>query len=228
VLGIRATTVAPCDSLGLGSAQRIELAMELGHVCPIGWAIAREVEQSGQGHSMCATMMLHSNGAAMLTRCCSALGRGTPIRAAYFYQKAFLPALRELVEVDDQGNVLRDRLGGKRPSPYTLRHNEISWLLGGVPMFVVPRDAGNDSYDTPDRRYGHLDRTASAAAAQVLAAQIPRLKNLPDPASWVWWPSWLIGFSVNRAVSDGVSKLVVGEHDPPAGDVDRVNTSALT
>ncbi|WP_433600403.1 hypothetical protein ACQPXH_00580 [Nocardia sp. CA-135953] len=69
--------------------------------------------------------------------------RGTPIRAAYFYQEAFLPALRELVEVDDQGNVVVDRLAGKRPSPYTLRHTGFSWrLLGGVPMFVVSRDAG--------------------------------------------------------------------------------------
>ncbi|WUC08200.1 site-specific integrase [Nocardia sp. NBC_00565] len=108
--------------------------------------------------------------------------RGTPIRAAYFYQEAFLPALRELVVVDDQGNVVVDRLGGKRPSPYTLRHTGISWrLLGGVPMFVVSRDAGHDSYDTTDKRYGHLDRTASAAAAQVLAARIPRLKHLQDP-----------------------------------------------
>jgi integrase len=63
--------------------------------------------------------------------------RGTPIRAAYFYQEAFLPALRELIEVDDHGNVVVDQLAGKRPSPYTLRHTGISWrLLGGVPMFV--------------------------------------------------------------------------------------------
>jgi integrase len=92
--------------------------------------------------------------------------------------------LRELIEVDDRGNVLFDRLGGKRPSPYTLRHTGISWrLLGGVPMFVVSRDAGHDSYDATDERYGHLDRTASAAAAQVLAAKIPRLKNLPGPTT---------------------------------------------
>ncbi|WP_330251066.1 hypothetical protein OG874_33465 [Nocardia sp. NBC_00565] len=39
--------------------------------------------------------------------------RGTPIRAAYFYQEALLPALRELVEVDDRGNIVVDRLAGK-------------------------------------------------------------------------------------------------------------------
>jgi hypothetical protein len=95
-----------------------------------------------------------------------------------------LPRHDQLVEVDDQGNVVVDRLAGTRPSPYTLRHTGISWrLLGGVPMFVVSRDAGHDSYDTTDKRYGHLDRTASAAAAQVLAAKIPRLNNLPGPAS---------------------------------------------
>jgi integrase len=78
--------------------------------------------------------------------------RGTPIRSAYFYQEAFLPALRELIEVDERGNVVVDRLGGKRPSPYTLRHTGISWrLLGWVPMFVVSRDAGHDSYDTTDK-----------------------------------------------------------------------------
>jgi integrase len=104
--------------------------------------------------------------------------RGTP----YFYQEAFLLALRELIEVDDQSNVVIDRLEGKRPSPYTLRHTGISWrLLGGVPMFVVSRDVGHNSYDTTDKRYEQLDRTASAEAAQVLAAKIQRLNNLPEP-----------------------------------------------
>ncbi|KAA8890587.1 hypothetical protein F3087_04790 [Nocardia colli] len=36
--------------------------------------------------------------------------RGTPIRPAYFYQEAFLSALRELVEIDDQGHIVVDRL----------------------------------------------------------------------------------------------------------------------
>jgi integrase len=77
-----------------------------------------------------------------------------PVRVGWwvtvnYYQQAFQPALRALARTDDHGNVIEDRLNGKRPSPYTLRHTGINWrLLGGVPMFVVSREARHDSYDT--------------------------------------------------------------------------------
>jgi integrase len=101
---------------------------------------------------------------------------GAPIRAIYFYKKAFIPALRKLVLTDERGNVVSDRLEGKRPSPYWLRHTGISWrLLGGAPLFVVSRDAGHESAVITDKIYGHLDRSASADAAKIFAERLPRL-----------------------------------------------------
>ncbi|WP_433600333.1 tyrosine-type recombinase/integrase [Nocardia sp. CA-135953] len=101
---------------------------------------------------------------------------GNPIRPCYLYQKAFVPALQKLIVLDENGDVVSDELKGKRPSPYWLRHTGISWrLLGGAPLFVVSRDAGHESAVITDKVYGHLDRSASADAAKVFAARLPRL-----------------------------------------------------
>jgi integrase len=101
---------------------------------------------------------------------------GNPVRPCYFYQKAFVPALKSLIVLDEKGEVVSDELNGKRPSPYWLRHTGISWrLLGGAPLFVVSRDAGHESAVITDKTYGHLDRSASAEAAQIFAARLPQL-----------------------------------------------------
>ncbi|MEU0502047.1 site-specific integrase [Nocardia sp. NPDC005998] len=123
----------------------------------------------------------------------------TPISAGYFYAKAWIPGLRRLRALAD-GNLepfgpnaqwkgadpdyLLERFADaiasirhKRLTPYTLRHTGISWKLqDGVPLFVVSRDAGHKSVNTTDSRYGHNDRRASAAAAQIIANRLPRAR----------------------------------------------------
>ncbi|WP_433620893.1 tyrosine-type recombinase/integrase [Nocardia sp. CA-120079] len=123
----------------------------------------------------------------------------TPISAGYFYGKAWVPALRRLraLSAGDlnpftrkaqwkgaDADYLVERFGDaiatmrdKRLTPYTLRHTGISWKLqDGVPLFVVSRDAGHKDVNTTDRRYGHNDRRASAAAAQIIASRLPRAR----------------------------------------------------
>ncbi|MGW4370731.1 tyrosine-type recombinase/integrase [Nocardia takedensis] len=124
---------------------------------------------------------------------------GTPITAGYFHRKGWQPALRRLEALarrDFTGpgskvlwhgtdpRALLERYGPsvatlrmKHLTPYVLRHTGISWKLqDGVPLFVVSRDAGHESVNTTDRRYGHNDRTASQSAAQIIAARLPRVR----------------------------------------------------
>ncbi|MGV9678756.1 tyrosine-type recombinase/integrase [Nocardia sp. NPDC003482] len=125
---------------------------------------------------------------------------GQPITVPYFYKKAWLPALNRLHALDELNfrpfntatgwagadpEVLLDRLGDavatlveKRLTPYTLRHTGISWKLqDGVPLFVVSRDAGHESVSTTDKRYGHIDRRASEAAADIIRLRLPRVRK---------------------------------------------------
>jgi len=45
-----------------------------------------------------------------------------------------------------------------------------------VPLLFVSRDAGHKDVNASDRRYGHNDRRASAAAAQIIASRLPRAR----------------------------------------------------
>ncbi|MGK8558831.1 tyrosine-type recombinase/integrase [Nocardia gipuzkoensis] len=124
---------------------------------------------------------------------------GNPITAAYFHRKAWQPALRRLEGLarrdftpfskkalwrgaDPEQLLERYRsavmtLRTKHLNPYVLRHTGISWKLqDGVPIFVVSRDAGHESVNTTDRRYGHNDRKASESAAQIIAGRLPRVR----------------------------------------------------
>ncbi|MBY8856619.1 tyrosine-type recombinase/integrase [Nocardia sp. CA2R105] len=124
----------------------------------------------------------------------------TPIRSVYFYEKAWLPALRRLQALHDLNfrpftraagwtgadpEMLLDQfedtvptLIAKRLTPYTLRHTGISWRLqDGIPLFVVSRDAGHESTSTTDRIYGHNNRRASESAALVVASRLPRVRR---------------------------------------------------
>lgn len=79
---------------------------------------------------------------------------------------------------------LIEKLRAKRITPYITRHTGISWRLqDGVPIWVVSRDAGHESVQTTDKRYGHIDATASQAAAQKAAARLRGLRrNVVDLA----------------------------------------------
>ncbi|WP_280314809.1 tyrosine-type recombinase/integrase [Nocardia abscessus] len=123
----------------------------------------------------------------------------TPMTAGNFHKRGWQPALRRLDAlargdfepfskkalwrgaspeqlIAHYGKAIAT-LQRKHLTPYTLRHTGISWKLqDGVPIFVVSRDAGHESVTITDRRYGHNDRTASASAAQVIAARLPQAR----------------------------------------------------
>lgn len=126
---------------------------------------------------------------------------GTPITVVYLHKKAFAPAVKRLralaagdfapfdrrrahwAGTDPEALLARfsttiPKLGTKRITPYTMRHTAISWRLqDGVPIWVVSRDAGHESISTTDKRYGHIDASASAAAAQIVANRLPQLRR---------------------------------------------------
>jgi integrase len=52
---------------------------------------------------------------------------------------------------------------------HDLRHTAASWLLGaGVPLIVVSQHLGHEDTSVTSKVYGHLDRTAGKAAADVM------------------------------------------------------------
>lgn len=133
-----------------------------------------------------------------------ATGAGTAFMVTGVYRKIWQPALRRLealADVDDPGRNLFgkmahwtgetpaqllarfdratiDGLLGKWLTPYITRHTGISWRLqDGVPIWVVSRDAGHESIQTTDRKYGHIDNQASLAAAERAAGRLPALRG---------------------------------------------------
>ncbi|KZS62481.1 MULTISPECIES: tyrosine-type recombinase/integrase [Mycobacterium] len=59
---------------------------------------------------------------------------------------------------------------------HDLRHTAASWLLAaGVPLIVVSQHLGHEDTSVTSKIYGHLDRTAGKAAADVMG----RLLNPP-------------------------------------------------
>lgn len=131
-------------------------------------------------------------------------GAGTAFTVTGFYRQIWQPALRRLealADVADPGRNLFGRMAhwtGDTPeqllgrfgrptiesllakwiTPYTTRHTGISWRLqDGVPIWVVSRDAGHESIQTTDRKYGHIDNSASRNAAELAAGRLPKLRN---------------------------------------------------
>lgn len=133
-----------------------------------------------------------------------ATGVGTAFTVTGFYRQIWQPALRRLealADATDPGRNLFGRMAhwtGDTPeellarfgratveglltkwiTPYTTRHTGISWRLqDGVPIWVVSRDAGHESIQTTDRKYGHIDNSASRNAAETAAGRLPKLRN---------------------------------------------------
>jgi integrase len=131
-------------------------------------------------------------------------GVGTAFTVTGFYRQIWQPAQRRLdalADIADPGRNLFGRMAhwtGDTPeqllarfgratvegllakwiTPYTTRHTGISWRLqDGVPIWVVSRDAGHESIQTTDRKYGHIDNSASRNAAELAAGRLPKLRN---------------------------------------------------
>lgn len=66
--------------------------------------------------------------------------------------------------------VLKAKLPDPAPTPHDLRHTYASWQLAkGTPIHVVSRQLGHESIKITVDTYGHLDRSSSKAAADVMA-----------------------------------------------------------
>jgi integrase len=133
-----------------------------------------------------------------------ATGAGTAYTVTGFYRQIWMPALRRVEALADADNPGRNLFGkmahwpGETPArllaryglktvdgllakwvtPYITRHTGISWRLqDGVPIWVVSRDAGHESIQTTDRKYGHIDDASSIAAAERAAGRLPALRG---------------------------------------------------
>ncbi|WP_024801182.1 site-specific integrase [Nocardia sp. BMG51109] len=107
---------------------------------------------------------------------------GGPVLADYYRKRAWNPAIAKLVQIDADGNVVVDKLNGKRPRSYDLRHTCASWMIAaGVPLPFIQAHLGHESIKTTVDRYGHLDRNAGAAAAEGLAAIRRRVPGTTAP-----------------------------------------------
>lgn len=94
---------------------------------------------------------------------------GGPIRIYSWRSNVWVPSVAK-ARTSAPGNPDRAVLD-KHPRIHDLRHSCASWLLGaGVPLIVVSAQLGHEDTSVTAKIYGHLDRTASQAAASAMAA----------------------------------------------------------
>lgn len=92
---------------------------------------------------------------------------GDPITPSLFRGRAMLPAIKRATAPDAEPRLL------KQPRVHDLRHTCASWMIAaGVPLPVVQAHLGHESIQTTVDRYGHLDRSAFAAAADAIGAML--------------------------------------------------------
>ena len=95
--------------------------------------------------------------------------QGGPIRLYSWRSNVWVPSLAKAKAVKDPDT---DKPVIDKPVRiHDLRHTCASWLLGrGVPLIVVSQHLGHEDTSVTAKIYGHLDRTAGAAAAAAMAA----------------------------------------------------------
>jgi site-specific recombinase XerC len=91
--------------------------------------------------------------------------QGGPWRHSNFYNRKWLPAVREAV----------DKGLPKRPRIHDLRHTHVAWLVAArIPLPAIQLRLGHESIQTTIDRYGHLvDDLADDVLAAVAAAMTP-------------------------------------------------------
>jgi integrase len=95
--------------------------------------------------------------------------RGGPIRLYSWRSNVWVPSLAKAKAIKD--GVTGKPVIDKPVRIHDLRHTCASWLLGkGVPLIVVSQHLGHEDTSVTAKVYGHLDRTAGAAAAAAMAA----------------------------------------------------------
>lgn len=93
---------------------------------------------------------------------------GGPIRIYSWRTNVWAPSLAK-AKAEDPDNPDKQRLT-KPVRIHDLRHTAASWLLAaGVPLIVVSQHLGHEDTSVTSKIYGHLDRTAGKAAADVMA-----------------------------------------------------------
>lgn len=92
---------------------------------------------------------------------------GGAISHQLFRNKAWLPALGRAGATDADPRLT------KRPRPHDLRHTCASWMIqAGIPLPVIQQHLGHESITTTVDRYGHLDRSSAASAADAIGKML--------------------------------------------------------
>jgi integrase len=95
--------------------------------------------------------------------------QGGPIRLYSWRSNVWVPSLAKAKAIKDPDT--GKPILTKPVRIHDLRHTCASWLLGaGVPLIVVSQHLGHEDTSVTAKVYGHLDRTAGAAAAAVMTA----------------------------------------------------------
>ncbi|MFD8936656.1 tyrosine-type recombinase/integrase [Streptomyces sp. NPDC059578] len=88
---------------------------------------------------------------------------GGPWRHANFYNRKWLPAVREAM----------DKGLPKRPRIHDLRHTHVAWLIAAkIPLPAIQVRLGHESIQTTVDRYGHLVRRLDAEIVAAVEAAI--------------------------------------------------------
>ncbi|OCB15131.1 tyrosine-type recombinase/integrase [Mycobacterium intracellulare] len=106
---------------------------------------------------------------------------GGPIRIYSWRTNVWVPSLAK-AKTPDPDHPDRPFLT-KPVRIHDLRHTAASWLLAaGVPLIVVSQHLGHEDTSVTSKIYGHLDRTAGKAAADVMGTLLARkpAKTLND------------------------------------------------
>lgn len=97
--------------------------------------------------------------------------KGEPIRLSSWRTNVWIKSRARAQAIDPKNSDKAVLV--KSPTPHDLRHTCASWMIqAGVPLPVIQAHLGHESITTTVDRYGHLDRTSHAAAADAISKML--------------------------------------------------------
>jgi len=97
--------------------------------------------------------------------------KGEPIRLSTWRTNVWNKS-RARAQASDANNPDKSVLA-KSPTPHDMRHTCASWMIqAGVPLPVIQAHLGHEAITTTVDRYGHLDRSSHAIAADAIGSML--------------------------------------------------------